>query len=76
MLSCCLRHNAFLLGLFSDHEYGGDLYLQNSVDLHRTMRGYILQDRILRSYSCENISSCHELTLFKNRNKMSRREDE
>jgi hypothetical protein len=48
----------FLLGLFFDHEDGGDMFLRNIFDFQRTTRSYIPEDRTLHKHRCENLKSC------------------
>jgi hypothetical protein len=55
--TCYPIHPYFLLGLFFDHEDGGDMSSETSVDFQWTTPRYIPEKRTLHDHSCENLKS-------------------
>jgi hypothetical protein len=51
LLAACI-HAGFFLGLFFNHEDGGDLFPRNVVEFQRTTRRYIPEDTTLRLIFC------------------------
>jgi hypothetical protein len=63
--ACYPLHAGILLGLFFDPEDVCDVLLpETSVELQRTTRRYIPEDRTLHNHRCENIKSYMKITLF------------
>jgi hypothetical protein len=49
--ACCLLHAGFLLGIFCEHEDGGDMFLQKVNCSHQTTLCYSPEDATLHYFS-------------------------